>query len=188
MDPEDLCYAGEEVAARAPLGGGWAAVTSHRVLAYNPAAEGRRFEAVDRPNVQRVALDARGDRRALRWALRAAGYGVAGLVGGLALRRFDLGATLAVDAGAGAAPVSGVLSVVDLLVAGLAALATLLLVAGGLLALVALLLGVRYVRTRRPTLLVDRFGADPVRVAAPRSDGERAAARLSAALDDGERG
>jgi hypothetical protein len=188
--PEDLCYAGEEVVTRAPLGRGWAAVTSHRVLAYNPGGESRRFESVHRPNVSGVSLDVRGDRLTLRWTLRAAAYGAAGLVGGLVLRRLELASALSVGAdagaGAGAVPLGGLLSVVDVLAAGLAALATLLLGGGGLLLVVAALLGVRYVRTRRTTLLVDRFGGDPVRVPAPRRDGERAATALSAALaDDG---
>ncbi|MFB6194892.1 MAG: hypothetical protein ABEI80_01885 [Haloplanus sp.] len=183
-DPERLCYAGERVVERASLGDGWAVVTTHRVLAYDPAAEGRPFESVDRPNVSDIAVDASGDRRLLGWGLRAAGYGVAALGGGLALRAMNLGATLSVDASTGTAPLGSVFTVIDALVSVLTALTTLLVVGG-----VAVLVGgigllIRYLRTRNPALVVDRFGDDPVRVAVSRSDGERAATALSAALDD----
>jgi|GEM_PF-1246115 len=182
-DPQRLCYDGERIVERTPLGDGWAAVTTHRVLAYNPAAEGRRFEAIDRPNVSGVRVDADGDGRYLGWGLRAAVYGVAGLGGGVALRAMDLQSTLSMDANAGAAPVGSVLAVTDALAAVLTLLTTLLLVSGGALLVGALALLVRYLRTRRPALVVERFGADPVRLSAPRSDGERAAQSLSAALD-----
>jgi len=181
--PERLCYDGERVVERAPLGAGWAAVTTHRVLAYDPAADGRRFEAVDRPNVSDVRVDADGDRQLLGWGARAAVYGVAGLGGGAALQAMDLQSTLSVDASAGAAPVGSVLAVTDALAAALALLTTVLLVGGVALVVGALALLARYLRTRNPALVVDRFGDDPVRLSAPRGDGERAARALSAALE-----
>jgi hypothetical protein len=181
------CYAGEEVVASTTLGTGWAAVTTHRVLAYNPTADGRRFQAVDRPNVSGVAVDARGDGRLLGWGLRGLVYGVAGVGGGIGLRALALGETLSAaesaDAGGGVAPVGSVLSVVDLLAAGLEALSTLLLLGGIALAVVGVGLLGRYLQTRQPALVVDRFGDEPVRLAAPRADGERAARTLSAALE-----
>lgn len=182
-DPERLCYAGERVVERTPLGAGWAAVTTHRVLAYDPAADGRRFEAVDRPNVSDVRVDADGDRRLLGWGLRAAVYGLVGLGGGVALRAMDLQSTLSMDASAGAAPVGSVLAVTDALAAALALLTTLLLVGGGSLVVGSLALLARYLRTRNPALVLDRFGDDPVRLSAPRREGERAARALSAALE-----
>ena len=182
-DPAALCYDGERVVERAPLGAGWAAVTTHRVLAYNPTADGRRFEAVDRPNVSDVSVDAAGDQRLLGWGLRAAVYGLAGLGGGVALRAMNLGETLSLSANAGAAPVGSVLAVTDALAGALAVLTTLLLVGGVALVVVALALFARYLRTRRPALVVERFGDDPVRLSAPRGDGERAARALSAALE-----
>jgi hypothetical protein len=186
-DPDALCYDGERVVERAPLGDGWAAVTTHRVLAYNPAADGRRFEAVDRPNVGGVSVDAAGEGRLLGWGLRAAVYGLAGLGGGVALRAMDLGETLSMGAtaGAGAAPVGSVLAVTDALAAALSLLTTLLLLGGVVLVVGSLGILARYLRTRRPALVVDRFGDDPVRLPAPRGDGERAARALSAALERG---
>lgn len=184
-DPGALCYDGERVVERAPLGAGWAAVTTHRVLAYNPAADGRRFEAVDRPNVSGVSVDAAGEGRLLGWGLRAAVYGLAGLGGGVALRAMDLGETLSMGATAGAAPVGSVLAVTDALAAALSLLTTLLLLGGVVLVVGSLGILARYLRTRRPALVVDRFGDDPVRLPAPRGDGERAANALSAALERG---
>jgi len=184
-DPDALCYDGERVVERVPLGAGWAAVTTHRVLAYNPAADGRRFEAVDRPNVSGVSVDAAGEGRLLDWGLRAAVYGLAGLGGGVALRAMDLGETLSMGAtaGAGAAPVGSVLAVTDALAAALSLLTTLLLLGGVVLVVGSLGILARYLRTRRPALVVGRFGDDPVRLPAPRGDGERAANALSAALE-----
>lgn len=182
--PETLCYDGERVVDRAPLGSGWAAVTTHRVLAYNPATDGRRFEAVDRPNVRGIDVDASGDPRYLRWGLRAALYGFVGLGGGVALRALNVASTLSVGEAARDAPVGGVLAVTDALAGAVATLATLLLIGGVALLVVAVGLLGRYLRTRDPALVVDRFGDDPVRLSAPRTDGERAAATLSAALTE----
>ncbi|MFB6256382.1 MAG: hypothetical protein ABEH58_06605 [Haloplanus sp.] len=184
-DPDALCYAGERVVERAPLGSGWAAVTTHRVLAYNPDADGRRFEAVACPNVSGVSVDATGEGRLLGWGLRAATYGLVGLGSGVALRAMDLGETLSTGAtaGASAAPVGGILAITDALAAALSLLVTLLLLGG--VALVVGSLGVlaRYLRTRRSALVVERFDNDPVRLPAPRGDGEQAANALSAALE-----
>lgn len=184
-DPEAFCYGGEQVVERAPLGAGWAAVTTHRVLAYNPAAAGRRFEAVDRPNVCGIDVDASGDPRHLRWGLRALLYGLVGLGGGGALRALNVAGTLSVGEAARDAPVGGVLAVTDAVAGTVATLATVLLFGGiGLLVVAVGLLG-RYLRTRDPALVVDRFGEAPVRLPAPRTDGERAASTLSDALTDG---
>ncbi|SDZ75050.1 hypothetical protein SAMN04488065_0025 [Haloplanus vescus] len=182
--PENLCYAGERVVERAPLGGGWAAVTTHRVLAYDPSANGRRFEAIDRPNVRAVSVDAEGDQQLLGWALRAGVYGLVGVGGGVVLRAMNLGETLAVGASAGSAPIGGVLAVVDALAAALALLTTLLLVGGVALCVGGVALGWRYLRTRQPALVVERFGESDVRFGAPRADGRHAAQTLAAALDD----
>jgi hypothetical protein len=175
------CYEGEQVVTSAPLGAGWAAVTSHRVLAYNPAAEGRRFEAVDRPNVAGVDVDAAGDRRLLGWGLRGLLYGLAAVGGGVALRAMRIGETLSVDA-AGSAPVGGVLAITDALAAAVTTLAALLLVGGVALAVGGLGLVGRYLHTRQPALVIERFGDESVTLSTPRSDGEHAARTLSEAL------
>jgi hypothetical protein len=182
------CYAGEDVVASSPLGAGWAAVTTHRVLAYNPTTDGRRFEAVPRPNVAGIAVDARGDDRLLGWGLRALLYGAAAVGGGVALRAMGLARTLSVggtvDGGGGVAPVGSVLSVIDLLLAALSTLTSVLLVVGVALGLAGLVLLSRYVLSRRTTFVIERYGDDPVRLAAPRRDGERAVRALGDALTD----
>jgi hypothetical protein len=179
--PQRFCYAGERVVAAESLGAGWAAVTSHRVLAYDPAADGRRFVAAARPNVSDVVVDASGDRRLLGWGLRAGVYGLAALGGGVALRAVEFASALSVDPGAGSAPVGGVLAVTDALVGMISLLTTLLLGGGALAVLVAVALVARYRRTRRPALVIERHGDGSIRLPATRSDGERVAA-LSAAL------
>lgn len=179
---EALCYGDERVVERSPLGDGWVALTTHRLLAYDPDGDGRRFEAVDRPNVRGVDVDTAGDPRFRRWGLRAAAYGVAAGGGGLALRATDLAATLSVGVDAGTAPLGGLLAVTQALASALATLVSLLLVAGVLLLLAGLGLVGQYVRTRHPALVVERFGDDPVRLSVPESDGRRAASALSTAL------
>jgi hypothetical protein len=151
------------------------------VLAYAPEAD-RRFAAVDRPNVRDVDVDAAGDRRLLGWGVRGGVYGLAAVAGGLALDAVALGSTLSVDAPAGRAPVSGVLAVTDALADAFALLTTLLLGGGGLVVVAALCVLARYYRTRRPGLVVERFGAESIRLPASRSESERAATALSAAL------
>lgn len=184
-EADRYCYDGESVVAATPLGAGWAAVTSHRVVAYNPAADGRRFEAVDRPNVAGMSVDAAGDRRLLGWGVRALGYGLAAAAGGAILRVMDLGATLSIGTGAaGTAPVGGVLTVIDVLASALATLTTLLLFGGLALSFGGLALLARYLRTRQSALVIERFGDESVRLSVPRSDGERAARALSGALDE----
>jgi hypothetical protein len=182
VTPDGRCYGGERVLERAPLGAGWAAVTTHRVLAYNPAADGRRFEAVARPNVRGIDVDAAGDRRRLAWGARAALYGLVGLGGGVALRALDVAATLSVGSTAGDAPIGGLLAVTDALAGAVAAFTTLLWLGGVALLIVGVGLLASYLRTRRPALVIDRFGDEPIRLSAPRGDGERAATALSAAL------
>ena len=183
--PARRCYAGEDVVATEPLGAGWAAVTTHRVLAYNPAADGRRFEAVARPNVAGIDVDAAGETRLLGWGLRALLYGLAAVGGGLALRALNVAETLSMDTGAtGAAPVGSVLAVTDALAGALTVLTSLLLLGGVGLVVGGLGLLGRYLRTRHPALVVERYGDDPVRLSTPRSDGERAARTLSAALSE----
>ncbi|WP_435068716.1 hypothetical protein [Haloplanus sp. C73] len=182
-DPEDLCYAGEQVVENASLGDGWVAVTSHRVLAYDPAADGRRFEAVPRPNVSSVGVDAEGERQLLGWSLRAGVYGLVAVGGSVALRAMGLGETLAVSASAEGAPIGSVLAVTDALVAALSLLTTLLLVGGVGLCAGALALGWRYLRTRQPALVIERFGESDVRLPVARSEGTRVSQTLSAALE-----
>lgn len=182
-DPETLCYAGERVVERAALGDGWVAVTSHRVLAYDPAADGRRFEAVHRPNVSTIDVDAEGERRLLGWSLRAGVYGLVAVGGSVALRAMRLGETLAVGTSAAGAPIGSVLAVTDALVAALSLLTTLLLVGGVGLCAGALALGWRYLRTRQPALVIERFGEGDVRLPVARSEGTRVSQTLSAALE-----
>jgi hypothetical protein len=97
-------------------------------------------------------------------------------------RTLSVGGT--VDGGGGVAPVGSVLSVIDLLLAALSTLTSVLLVVGVALGLAGLVLLSRYVLSRRTTFVIERYGDDPVRLAAPRWDGERAVRALGDALTD----
>lgn len=71
IDP--LCYAGESVVDTARVGGATVAVTTHRVLAHTPAADGPTLQEAALPNVEAVELASAGDA-AHGW--RAVRYGV----------------------------------------------------------------------------------------------------------------
>jgi hypothetical protein len=62
---EDLLYEGESVERTVELADGWVVVTSHRLLASTPSAEGQNLRKVDRPNVVGVGMGHDGNRTLL---------------------------------------------------------------------------------------------------------------------------
>jgi hypothetical protein len=179
VQPDRLLHAGESLEAVVGAGEGWLAVTGQRLLAFDPAGDGRRFHDPHRLNVDGIAATTAGDPWLLRWTARAALYGVLLLVAGIAGQQFGLASVL--DPG-GTGPVGGI-------VAGLNALLSLLvtgLLAGGLLGvLAAVVLGGVYLYRRERTLTVDVAGERSFEVTVPDDmDGEDAAERLRGALSD----
>ena len=180
-DIEPLCYAGESVVEAVPFSGGTVGVTSHRVLALTPGADGPNLRAVDRPNVASIELSAGGDAGHGARAVRFGVYALA-LVGASFV--VDFGAVEAIDppsgTGAGgvvqmAVAMTGLLTMVD----------DALRYAGLLVLLVALLFAALYGYSRDSYLAVDVAGGDAVHV--PASPSESAAAdRLRIALANPE--
>lgn len=74
---DQLCRDGETVEHRVDLASATVAVTSHRVLAFTPDADGPNFRHVERPNVGTVTLETTNRLGLLCWALVAAFVGVA---------------------------------------------------------------------------------------------------------------
>ncbi|MFB6123966.1 MAG: hypothetical protein ABEJ78_10970 [Haloferacaceae archaeon] len=182
--PGRWLYDGEALQATATLNDGWVAVTSHRVVAFDPDADGQSFTSLARPNVTDVRFDTAGDERYLRWSLRAGVYGLVALGGGVALDAANVASMLTVDADATA--LSGVLSLVDLFVTAIRLATAVSLAAGVALLVVAVAVGALYARSRQPSFVLDRAGDDPIRYATTRTEGRRAAAEIGAALGDGD--
>lgn len=179
---EELCYPGETIVRRFELGDALFVVTSHRLLAFTPAADGADFRAIDRPNVAGVRIEASGYARLLRWAAYAALLGVAALA--LAASVSFAGALEAAAIDAGDAPVPGVAGTLETLTAVLALLDAVVFwtgVGGTVLAIV--LIGA-YGWTRTKQLVVAVPGEDDL-VVPLQSPPRGLAASIEAAIDPG---
>ncbi|SDM22818.1 hypothetical protein SAMN04487949_1349 [Halogranum gelatinilyticum] len=164
--PDRWLYAGESVVAREPLGTGWLAVTTHRLLVYTPDTDGPRFTGYDRPNVKDVRVDAGGNTRYLAVLPRAAVYAVVLLGGWFAFGRAGLTSLLAVDAG-GSLSVVGMAGLFGTIRRALELLELALLGGGLLLAVVAIALCGLYLASRRSRLVVDVAGEGTVALSLP---------------------
>ena len=173
-----LTYDGESLVDGVTVSGGTVGVTTHRVLALTPEAEGPNLQAVERPNVEDVAAAAAGDAAHGVRALRFGVYALA-LYGGSYLVNFDSVSTVEPSSAPGAGEVvsmavamTGILSAVD----------DVLRIAGVLVLLVALVFLALYGRSRDRHLRIEVAGDDPVRV--PMNRNEHAPTeRLAAALE-----
>lgn len=186
VDPERLLRTDETLQAAVGVGDGWLAVTSHRLLVFDPEGDGKHLRAPNRLNVGGVRATAAGDSRLLGLTARAAVYAVLLFGGWLLARQVGLASLLDVrqtgTEAAGLGALQSILSTVDAL---LGFLVTGLLAAAAVAGLAALGLGARYLQRRERTVRVDLVGGDAVELPVPSdADGERAARRVSEALDD----
>jgi hypothetical protein len=175
-----LLYDGERVRESVAVADDRVVVTTHRVLALTPNADGANFRAVDRPNVEGVELSTGGTGRYLRWTIRPLVLGAILVVAGTQL---DLGDPLSgMDtSSAEATGTGGILSTVSSLTSLLAVLDEVMLAVGAVcLLVVALLLGL-YLYSRETALVIGVAGDDDVRL--PVGGGhESAAARLESVV------
>ncbi|MFC7131763.1 MULTISPECIES: hypothetical protein [Salinibaculum] len=179
---DQLLYDGESVRETVAFDDASVVVTSHRVLAFTPEADGANFQQVDRPNVDGVGTSARSKagllERGIRYGLVGAVLVVAGqfvnldgLVGGVDLQGQATG-----ELGLG-----GIMGTLQTMLNLLTRLDQLLQVVGALALLLAVvLLGVYWV-TREATLVVEVAGGDDIHVPRP-SDATDARDRLAAAV------
>lgn len=158
----DLLYDGESVAESFAVGDARVVVTSHRVLAFTPGADGAAFRQVDRPNVVDVAAGARTESNLLGRAGRWGVIGVVLLGAGLVLDMDAIIGEVSLGGGAGSQiGVGGVLGLVRTVLDLLRRLDEFLAIAGVLvLALAAVALGA-YWYTREPTFVIRIAGDDP---------------------------
>ena len=181
---DDLLYDGETARETVDVGTSRVVVTSHRVLAFTPDADGENFRQADRPNVEDVETgSATDDDWSLRYALR---FGIVGGIFAVLGGMIDFGDTfgdIEFDAeAAGQVGAGGLISVAQTLIDIMAMLDVLLLVFGLLALLLAgVLVGV-YLFQRDPTLVI-RVAGDEENIHLPRSDaGDETRRRLEAAI------
>ena len=171
---DDLLYDGEAVVETVPVDDGRVVVTTHRLLAWTPAGEGRRLRSVARPNVASVSEAREGGERAFGVALRA------GVVGVVCLVVAPLAAVDVPDVSGGEAALGGGLDALASLFGALALLDEALTVAGALALAVAAAAAGWFLRRRERVVRVDVAGEDDVSV---RADDPASAARgIEAAL------
>lgn len=168
---DQLLYEGEAVEDSVDLDTATLVITSHRVMAFTPEADGANFRGVERPNVGGAAHGSR-DRKTFLWYAGQAGLaGLALILVGL-LIDFDAmvsGVDLGIESTAGLG-IGGILQMVQQLLALVAMLDEISQLLGALLLLVAAgLLGL-YAWTREPTIVVEVAGEDDIHL--PRTDDE----------------
>lgn len=164
--PARWLYAGESVVVREPLGPGWVAVTTHRLLVYTPDTDGPTFCDYDRLNVDDVRVDTGGDGHYLAVLSRVAIYAVVLLGGWVGVGQAGLTDLLAVDAGDSLAIV-GMAGLFDSIRTAFELLELALLGGGLVLVAVAVTLGGLYLRSRQSRLVVTVSGTGPVTIPLP---------------------
>jgi hypothetical protein len=186
LTPDRYLLAGESVVDRLDVGRGWVAVTTHRVLVFDPTSGGRRFAAVDRPNVVGVRTTHGGDPTVLTLLSRAVVYCVLLLGAGVAARSFGLASLFALDTRVADTPgVGGLVTMLSLAGTLLGLFVDVLFLGGVVAGLAAFALAGWYRHGREPTLVVERAGDDDLSVRLSSTDtGDRAVERLERLLAD----
>ncbi|MCO8242872.1 MULTISPECIES: hypothetical protein [unclassified Haladaptatus] len=183
----DMLFAGEEIEEEIELEGARIAVTSHRLLAFMPEGEDRRFDHEDRPNVLDARVQAAGHPDYLSWCVRSFIYGLLLVGGGYLLDSSGLLTDFGDTNTASAQAVAGVQGMVGTMVHAFSLLTSILLLVGGVLLLVAIILGILYLFTRSEELIIERAGRDPIRIPVDGNEAEDAARRIRAAVGTGSK-
>lgn len=180
---EELLYDGETVDEQVDVDTATVFVTSHRVLAFTPEREGANFQQADRPNVVSVDLDASGEAKFLRWAARAAIYGLVLIVAGTLLPIDDVLADVALPETTGQLGIGGVLGLFERMLTLLRNLGAYMQLLGALLLLFAVVpMGV-YLWSRDRSLVIEIAGEEvSIRLPVPAEGGETVAERLEAVI------
>jgi hypothetical protein len=179
----DLLYEGESVREAVALDSARVVVTSHRVLAFTPDADGANFHQVDRPNVEGVEAGARAEAGLLERTVKVGVVGVVLLGAGVYLDFESLlgDVNLAGGDAAGRIGIGSVLGPLQGLLDLLRNLDQYLLLSGALALVLAAVLGGAYWYLRDRTLVVEVAGGEDIHV--PRPDGDADAAdRLERAI------
>ncbi|MFB6133001.1 MAG: hypothetical protein ABEJ44_06325 [Halanaeroarchaeum sp.] len=180
-DLDRLLYAGEEMLVRVGRSPTEIVVTSHRLLAFTPEAEGANFHAIHRPNVDGIDLDASGRTGLLTGGGKALLVGLVGLLAGL-LVDFDGLATAIPSTGTDAVGTGGVLAMLGAFRTAISLADSALFAFGGLLAAAGAVAIAVFWLTRDHHLVVSVAGDEDVRLdAAAFSQSDRST--IESALD-----
>jgi hypothetical protein len=180
---DDLLYEGEAIRDTVEFDGSQVVVTSHRVLAFTPEAEGANFTQVERPNVAGVDTGARAESSLLERAIRIGVLGAVLLVAGWII---DFGSILGdIDLGGGGAAgqlgIGNILGSLQQMLAILRNLDQYMLLGGALALLLAVGLAGVYWWQRERTLVIEVAGDDDIHIPRP-SGAPDAASRLERAI------
>lgn len=184
---EELLYAGESIEETVEIDDAGVLVTSHRVLAFTPEAEGATFQQADRPNVASVSSGARAESALLERGVRMGVIGAVLVVAGAVL---DFGAIVGdVDLtggeAAGQVGLGGILGTLGTMLAVLRNLDQYMQLVGALLLLLGVVLVGVYWHLREPTLVIEVEGDEDIQVASPASGTEAIVDRLERAIAPG---
>ena len=169
---EELLFDGESVQQEVTLDTGGVVVTSHRVLVFTPDREGPNYRQVDRPNVDGVALETRGEFQFLAQAVKAIVVGIALVVAGMTVSLDSLVSGVSLESGGAASTVGlgGMIGILQTMLSLLGQLDELMRTFGALALLFgAVVLGV-YLWSRERLLVVSVAGADDIELTAPDDD------------------
>lgn len=180
---DDLLYEGEAIRDTVEFEDSRVVVTSHRVLAFTPEAEGANFTQVERPNVAGVDTGARAESGLLERAIRIGVLGAVLLVAGWII---DFGSILGdIDLGGGGAAgrlgIGNILGPLQQMLAVLRNLDQYMLLGGALALLLAVGLAGVYWWQRERTLVIEVAGDDDIHIPRP-SEAPDAARRLERAI------
>jgi len=163
---DELLFDGESIRDRVDTGSDLVVVTTHRVLAFTSDGEVANFRAVDRPNVTGVRAGTRGNAAQLRRVVVASVGGLGSLALGLLLDFDSLVPKEGIDvAGGGAAGIGRLLATIEILLGVFALLDNLLVAVGLLVLLASVVLGGIYWTRREPELTVAVAGDDNIQLA-----------------------
>lgn len=162
-DIDRLLYAGEEMLVRVGRSPKEVVVTSHRLLAFTPEAEGANYHAIDRPNVEGLDVDSSGRTGLLTGGGKALLVGVVAVVTGL-LVDFDGLATAIPSTETDAMGAGGILAMLDSLRTVISLADTGLFLIGGLLAVAGAVAIAVFWLTRDHHVVVSIAGDDDVRL------------------------
>lgn len=184
---EELLYAGESIEGEVEIDDAHVLVTSHRVLAFTPEADGAIFQQADRPNVAGVSSGARAKSALLERGVRLGVIGGVLVVAGTVL---DFGAILGdVDLtggeAAGQVGMGGILGTLGTMLAMLRNLDQYMQSVGALCLLLAVALVGIYWHLREPTLLIEVEGDEDIQIPRPGSGTKAIADRLERAIAPG---
>lgn len=157
---DELLYDGEREREHLELENATVVVTNHRVLVFTPENEGKNYRDVERPNITRITMETDSSPRQLFWASVTLLLGVGAFVAAVT---YDLSA-LVENVDETGDPTGTVDSVLEGLQTILAVLDISILVAGGVLVLLAGLFLARYILSREQLMLMRVSGEEDISI------------------------